>query len=99
MSDEPLEASNAANTSGESEYFAYLANTSPVLEMLDQFPTIKKISLRYNTPLPSSAAVERLFSFAGLITIPRRGALSDTNFEKLLLLKANNFYDVKIEEF
>ena len=45
--------------------------------------------LRYNTPLPSSASVERLFSYGSDIMRPKRSALSSPNFEKLVFLKGN----------
>lgn len=44
--------------------------------------------------LPSSAPVQRLFSFASCINSPRRNALSDELFEKLVLMKANCQYEV-----
>ena len=50
---------------------------------------MNKIHLKYNTSLGIQASVERLFSFAGLILGMRRGALKDGNFEKQLLIKAN----------
>lgn len=35
------------------------------LSQLNQFPLIKKIFIKFNSPLPSSGPVERMFSFAG----------------------------------
>ena len=45
--------------------------------------------IKYNTPLPSSAAVERMFSTAGDILRPKRAALASANFQKLVFLKGN----------
>ncbi|ODM87581.1 hypothetical protein Ocin01_19103, partial [Orchesella cincta] len=58
--------------------------------MLSQYPTVEKMFRRYNTSLPSSAPVERVFSYAGMILSPKRTNLTDSNFEKLVLLKCNN---------
>lgn len=73
-----------------SEYLTYLMDSSTSLEMLNRYPNIKKLFIRYNTPLPSSASVERIFSYAGLIHAPRRSSLSDKTFEQLILLKVNS---------
>lgn len=57
--------------------------------MLEDYPIIKQIFVGLNTSLASSAPVERLFSFATYINTPRRHALSDTLFEKIVVLKGN----------
>ena len=67
----------------------YLSDQSTSLNSLNAFEPVKKLFLRYNTTLPSSAPVERLFSTAGLIETPRRNRLADGTFERLLLLKQN----------
>ena len=78
-----------SRASAASQAMSYLANDDKSLDTLHLFPFVKRVFMRYNTALPSSAAVERLFSSAGLIASPRRNRLTDSNFEKLLLLKMN----------
>ena len=63
--------------------------------MLDNYLLVKQLFVKYNTPLPSSAPVERLFSFATIVNAPKRHALSDSHFEQLVVMKANC---VSIEE-
>ena len=65
---------------------------STSLKSLDNYLTMRKAFIRYNTSLCASAPVERLFSFAGFIHSPARGCLSDRLFEKLVVLKGNLNY-------
>jgi hypothetical protein len=75
-----------AESEVDKECISYLSDNSTDMHMLQRYNLIRAVFVKYNTTLPSSAPVERLFSTAGL---PRRNCLSDTTFEKLLLLKAN----------
>ena len=63
---------------------------------LKKFPTIKKMYVKFNTPLCSQASVERMFSLARLIFGLRRFALGDANFEKQLVVKANMVLNPKL---
>ncbi len=61
---------------------------------IDQFPLLQRqawldMFIRYNTPIPSSAAVERLFSIGSDILRPKRSSLTADNFEKLVFIKGN----------
>ena len=71
------------------EMLRYLSETSTELNSLLKYPTVKEIFIRLNTPLPSSAPVERLFSLAGNVYAPKRNRLSDAMFQNLVLMKAN----------
>ena len=59
------------------------------IAVLHNYPTVKKRFLKYNSVFPFSAPVERLFSFANIITRPHRRKMSDKTFEERLLLKVN----------
>jgi len=69
----------------------YLSEANSSLSSLQSYPSVQTVFVRYNTSLTSSAAVERLFSCAGLISTSRRNRLSDSTFEKLLMLKVNHY--------
>jgi len=63
-----------------------LLSKSKELSILESFPTIKKVFIKYNVVQPSSATSERLFSKGKLIITTKRNKLSDSNFSKLLFL-------------
>ncbi|XP_029900922.1 uncharacterized protein LOC115354630 [Myripristis murdjan] len=68
---------------------SYLACPADTMDVLKSFPAVCNLSLKLNTPLPASAACERLFSTAGLIFRPKRARLDSKNFENQLLLRLN----------
>jgi hypothetical protein len=70
----------------------YVPPTTPLAK--HQFPlefmsACVDLFIKYNTPVLSSAAVERLFSMGSDILRPKRSALTANNFEKLVFLKGN----------
>jgi len=71
------------------EALNYLDDREKDLQILSGYANVCATFLKYNTSLPSSAPVERLFSTGGLILTPRRNKLSDDVFEQLLMLKTN----------
>lgn len=74
------------------ELHAYLNDPIVGADIWTKYGALKEASIVFNTPLTSSAPVERLFSFAGIINSPRRNSLADFSFEKLVLMKANVNY-------
>ena len=70
-------------------YQLFLDDNDETLQGLTKHPEIKSLFLRFNTTIPSSAPVERMFSLANLVLTAKRNSLGDDIFEKLLLLKIN----------
>src|SRR6266516_2327826 len=69
------------------EVNTYLSCSSTSSASIAEYEWLLKTVLKYNTCLPSSAAVERLFSNAGQILIPRRCKVTDDMFKKLVFLR------------
>ena len=67
----------------------YLEDSDRTLSSLSRYPVIRKLFRQCNVALPSSAAVERLFSVAGMICTAKRNRLKPQLFEKLLLQRQN----------
>ena len=69
----------------------FLSDADKSLSRLHFFPAVRRLFLKFNTALPSSPPVKRLFSIAGLIETSSISRLSDS-FEKLLMLKVNKVW-------
>ncbi|KAJ0001452.1 hypothetical protein NQD34_006472 [Periophthalmus magnuspinnatus] len=67
----------------------YVEGTGKTLECLQDFPRVKQLFLKYNTMLPSTAPVQRLFSQKGNLVNCQRNVLTDGYFERIQLLKYN----------
>lgn len=75
-----------------SELNKYLDDTREDLKMLDSYPRIKEMFFKNNTQLPTSAQVERMFNFAGILDHPNRNRILPVNFEYNVVLKANSVF-------
>ncbi|CAH0383563.1 unnamed protein product [Bemisia tabaci] len=78
-----------AYTVAETEMAKSFSDPERDICMLNRYKYMKPVFVRLNTSLPSSGPVERLFSIATFIDSPRSNRLTDENFDKRVLLKAN----------
>ena len=69
----------------------FLNSEDTALDMLGNYPYIKNVFVKFNTPLPSSAPVERLFHNASLVLSQTRKRLSDKHVEECTLLMVNKY--------
>jgi len=68
------------------ESFKY-TDTADNLESLNAYPHVRQLYKSLNTGLPSSAAVERLFSLGGRVFCPLRSRLSSGHFKMITFLR------------
>jgi len=67
--------SEVADSGCKVESILFLNDPSHELEQLSKSPVVVRVFVKYNTSVPLSAPVERLFSQAGLILTPCRNKL------------------------
>ena len=65
----------------------FLRDKDNSIKMLDKYPQIKLLFIKYNTSIPTSAQVEDLFSSDSIILTVLRKRLSDNLLEMFILLK------------
>ena len=67
----------------------YLNSDNYEISLIKAYPILETLFRKYNTAIPSSAPVERMFSSGGGIFTKTRHCLKDEQFEMALLLKIN----------
>ncbi len=55
-------------------------------------PSLIDLFIEFNTPVPSSAGVERLFNQAGDILRPKLSSLKEDRFHQLMFMRGNRHH-------
>ena len=76
------------NTDIGQEVEKYLTDPSSEVQSLQLYPNIRRLHVKLDTCLPSSASVERLFSLGGRVFTPLRSRLNSTHFEMMTFMLA-----------
>jgi hypothetical protein len=90
-------SSTAMQSHAELEGLQYLKDNDKTLNSLQRYPAVREMFIKYNVALPSSAAVERLFSIGGMLGTAKRNRLKPALFESLLLQRVNSMNSMIIQ--
>lgn len=85
-----IEARAAARKTGDNSSIYEMWRSLPHTSNSSLPVQLHEAFIDFNTTLPSSAPVERLFSLGKRVLTPTRTLLSDKNFEVLIMLAANS---------
>ena len=72
----------------------YLNSHQPRQKAFTDYPILIRAFIKFNTPLPSSAPSERLFSLGKEVLRARRASMTDENFNQTMFLRANEGLDL-----
>jgi hypothetical protein len=68
------------------ELLRYSGDNDSQIQNTTKYKYIKRLFLKYNTPIPPFAPIERSYSFARLILCQRRSSLNHENFKRCTML-------------
>jgi hypothetical protein len=92
QSERSMNSERSARNKAQELLAAWLGGVTKVDYSNETFlnePALVSLFIKYNTAIPSSAAVERLFSVGKDILRAKRSSLSDANFNTLMFLTGN----------
>jgi len=86
-----FEKTKSVGKSTEEEIRRFLDDPEKNMKCLNSYPLVKQLFMKFNTTLPFSAPVERLFSYGGNVLTSEctYSRMSDDHMEQVLLLRYN----------